>query len=159
MKLIQLSTILFRGGNGAFPCCVGEQINGVLQALKINYSVPSYHFQLNLMAYIDILLLILGQALNFGVYHSLGRDGVYYGERFGEKIPWVTGFPYNLGFPHPQYLGCILSILGCLNLFQLTNNTWFVFVLLVIYVLTMFMEAEVRTKAYVKLANRGKKQK
>jgi protein-S-isoprenylcysteine O-methyltransferase Ste14 len=34
---------------------------------------------------------------------------VYYGVRLGRKIEWYTGFPYS-HVPHPQYVGCILSL-------------------------------------------------
>jgi len=36
---------------------------------------------------------------------------VYYGCKWGHKIPWVHGFPFNT-IPHPQYAGCMLSIWG-----------------------------------------------
>lgn len=59
-----------------------------------------------------IALLCGGQALNVGVYKTIGRDGVYYGNKLGGKLgPWVTGFPFNV-VPHPQYSGAVMSIWG-----------------------------------------------
>ena len=37
---------------------------------------------------------------------------VYYGFKLGHKIPWVTGFPFNLGISHPQYVGATLTLWG-----------------------------------------------
>lgn len=59
------------------------------------------------------LLLVVGQSLNLGTYKALGKDGVYYGIKYGRKIPWVTGFPFNV-CPHPQYIGSSLSVWGVL---------------------------------------------
>eukprot|EP00213_Chloropicon_mariensis_P005753 CAMPEP_0197474528 /NCGR_PEP_ID=MMETSP1309-20131121/5968_1 /TAXON_ID=464262 /ORGANISM="Genus nov. species nov., Strain RCC998" /LENGTH=168 /DNA_ID=CAMNT_0043014201 /DNA_START=387 /DNA_END=893 /DNA_ORIENTATION=- len=59
------------------------------------------------------ILFAAGQALNLGVYKALGVDGVYYGIKYGKKVPWVTGFPFNI-CPHPQYIGASLSIWGAL---------------------------------------------
>lgn len=58
------------------------------------------------------LLMGAGQLLNSAVYKTLGHDGVYYGVKFGKTIPWVEGFPFNMGIKSPQYTGCILSICG-----------------------------------------------
>lgn len=59
-----------------------------------------------------LVLLIAGQALNSGVYNALGIEGIFYGSRFGKKLPWVTGFPYNLGIRDPQYVGALTTLLG-----------------------------------------------
>jgi hypothetical protein len=45
------------------------------------------------------------------VYLLLGEDGVYYGARFGKKLPWVEKFPFGY-FRDPQYVGSILSLFG-----------------------------------------------
>ena len=37
---------------------------------------------------------------------------VYYGFKLGHKVPWVTGFPFNLGISHPQYVGATLTLWG-----------------------------------------------
>ena len=59
------------------------------------------------------VLVFAGQSLNIGTYKALGKDGVYYGIKFGRKIPWVTGFPFTV-CPHPQYIGSSLSVWGVL---------------------------------------------
>lgn len=60
-----------------------------------------------------LLLIIVGQYLNFKVYELLGETGTYYGVRFGDNVPWVTDFPFGY-IRDPQYTGSILSLLGCL---------------------------------------------
>ena len=52
-----------------------------------------------------------GQLLNGLVFYRLGERGVFYGNKFGHHVPWVNGFPFNV-FPHPQYLGAVLSLVG-----------------------------------------------
>ena len=66
-----------------------------------------------------VLGLGLGQSLNAGIYAAIGRNGVYYGNRFGAKLgPWCTGFPFNIPLVgrHPQYTGVLLSIWGGVSL-------------------------------------------
>lgn len=58
-----------------------------------------------------LLLLGMGQHLNYKVYQLLGMNGVYYGYRFGKSIPWVEQYPYSV-MRDPQYIGCILSLGG-----------------------------------------------
>jgi methylene-fatty-acyl-phospholipid synthase len=41
---------------------------------------------------------------------------VYYGPKLGHAVPWCTGFPFNLGVRHPQYLGSVLSVWAFLAL-------------------------------------------
>ena len=37
------------------------------------------------------LALVLGQSLNAGIYRAIGRNGVYYGNRFGAPLgPWCA---------------------------------------------------------------------
>jgi phosphatidyl-N-methylethanolamine N-methyltransferase len=60
---------------------------------------------------IGATLVILGQALNWGVFYRLGASGVFYGNRFGHEIPWCREFPFSL-FNHPQYVGAVASIWG-----------------------------------------------
>ena len=43
-----------------------------------------------------------GQALNVAMYTSIGDVGVYYGFKMGAKVPWCSGFPFNVGLRHPQ---------------------------------------------------------
>mmetsp|Transcript_45665 Transcript_45665/g.148437 ORF Transcript_45665/g.148437 Transcript_45665/m.148437 type:complete len:253 (-) Transcript_45665:283-1041(-) len=55
------------------------------------------------------VLMGVGQTLNAGIYAAIGRNGVYYGFKLGAPVPWCSGFPFNLGFRHPQYVGGTLS--------------------------------------------------
>ncbi len=57
-----------------------------------------------------------GQTLNFAMYATIGNAGVYYGFKLGRPVPWCDGFPFNLGFRHPQYVGGLLTQLGLLAL-------------------------------------------
>lgn len=57
------------------------------------------------------VLVGVGQLLNLAVYYRLGRRGVYYGVRFGRRIPWVTSFPYS-HLRHPQFTGTSLCVVG-----------------------------------------------
>ena len=54
---------------------------------------------------------IFGQILNAAIYRAIGKAGVYYGYRLGEKVPWVCGFPFSV-MSHPQYTGVCLSVIG-----------------------------------------------
>lgn len=58
--------------------------------------------------------IIYGQALNIGVYKTLGLKGVYYGKEFGvlKNVKYHTGFPFSV-ISQPQYSGSILTIIGC----------------------------------------------
>jgi len=61
------------------------------------------------------LVLVLGgfgQMLNAAIYAAIGKDGVYYGFKLGAPVPWCDGFPFNLGFRHPQYVGGFCTQLG-----------------------------------------------
>ena len=41
-------------------------------------------------------------------------------------MPWVVGFPFNVGIPHPQYIGACLTCFGvnawCATEAHLTNG-------------------------------------
>ena len=63
--------------------------------------------------------VVLGQGLNALIYKAIGKKGVYYGHRLGEKVPWCTGAPFSV-VPHPQYVGTGLSVLG-INLWAATT--------------------------------------
>lgn len=54
----------------------------------------------------------LPQILNAGIYAAIGKAGVYYGFKLGRKVPWHTGFPFNLGIAHPQYVGSVMTVWG-----------------------------------------------
>jgi len=62
-----------------------------------------------------LALVSFGQALNVGIYKAIGKTGVYYGFKLGRKVPWVTGFPFNV-MSHPQYVGSTLTIWGAMLL-------------------------------------------
>jgi hypothetical protein len=75
---------------------------------------PSFLSHLDwLTGFACLLLLLVGQTLNYAIYAAIGYEGVYYGTRLGCSIPWHTGFPFSvwgLKIPHPQYLGSILTV-------------------------------------------------
>jgi len=58
-----------------------------------------------------VVLVLLGQHLNSMVYARLGHDGVFYGSRFGKKLPWVTAYPYSV-LRDPQFVGALTSLAG-----------------------------------------------
>ena len=62
--------------------------------------------------------LVIGQGLNAAIYRAIGKSGVYYGNRLGLEVPWVTGFPFSV-VPHPQYFGVCVAVVG-INLFVAT---------------------------------------
>lgn len=68
-------------------------------------------------------LIAIGQTLNVAVFHRLGRVGVFYGNRLGHAVPWCTGFPFSV-FPHPQYLGTVLSIWGLFVVMRFPAADW-----------------------------------
>ena len=59
-----------------------------------------------------IYLMVIGQFINTYVWKKLGVDGACYGFKLGRPIEWVTGFPFNLGLRHPQYVATFLTICG-----------------------------------------------
>jgi methylene-fatty-acyl-phospholipid synthase len=73
---------------------------------------------------IAVGLLLVGQFLNLSTFWQLGREGVFYGARFGHNIPWRFGFPFSV-FPHPQYLGTVMSIWGIFLLFRYPGLDWY----------------------------------
>ena len=56
--------------------------------------------------------LLCVQWLNVGIFQAIGHAGVYYGFKLGHTVPWVDGFPFNLGVPHPQYVGSVATVAG-----------------------------------------------
>ena len=77
---------------------------------------------------LGLQLIAVGQLLNAAIYAAIGKDGVYYGFKLGVTVPWVSGFPFNMGVAHPQYLGATLSIFGVQLLLctdELASNGWF----------------------------------
>jgi len=71
----------------------------------------------------SLLLVILGQALNFRTYYLLGQAGVYYGFKLGHKVPWVNRFPYNF-IRDPQYVGCLSTLLGSYYFGVVSEPIW-----------------------------------
>mmetsp|Transcript_2108 Transcript_2108/g.7127 ORF Transcript_2108/g.7127 Transcript_2108/m.7127 type:complete len:265 (-) Transcript_2108:383-1177(-) len=57
-------------------------------------------------------LVVVGQVLNAGIYRAIGKNGVYYGCKFNQNVPWCTGFPFNVVTAHPQYLGSVFTTFG-----------------------------------------------
>ena len=85
------------------------QYNLIIYYSILNNTIIPYVEDFNI---INLLLIITGQALNVSVYKKLGAKGVYYGNRLGYNLPYITTFPYNLGIKNPQYVGCILTLCG-----------------------------------------------
>ena len=73
--------------------------------------------------FIGIPLIICGQILNFSVYKVLGFKGVYYGKELGvlPNTKYHTGFPFSI-VQQPQYLGCILTIIGAALVWGINKN-------------------------------------
>uniref|UniRef100_A0A0D6RAF4 Phosphatidyl-N-methylethanolamine N-methyltransferase n=1 Tax=Araucaria cunninghamii TaxID=56994 RepID=A0A0D6RAF4_ARACU len=98
-------------GKGVDPSHRMAQISHILKALQIIALTSVAHF--SWPPWYCLLLIVFGQYLNFKVFELLGESGTYYGVRFGKNIPWVTDFPFGY-IKDPQYIGSILSLLGCL---------------------------------------------
>ncbi|KAK3265459.1 hypothetical protein CYMTET_25858 [Cymbomonas tetramitiformis] len=64
---------------------------------------------------IGIQFFVIGQILNASIYHAIGKNGVYYGVKLGQRVPWCTGFPFNVFTMHPQYFGANLSAVASLK--------------------------------------------
>ena len=75
------------------------------------------------------LLVAIGQSLNVGVFYRLGKVGVFYGNKFGYKIPWREEFPFCF-FKHPQYVGALLSIWGFFIVMRFPHDDWYLIPLL-----------------------------
>lgn len=122
-KLIQLSSCLF--------------VHFAIQ----NFSFPS---DKPYTVFTAVQLLLIGQFLNWAVYGTIGKKGVYYGCRLGADVPWVEGCPFTC-CPHPQYVGAMLSLLGLgmltITPFHSANGMWLMMSSQwVFYVLTMYVE-------------------
>ncbi len=76
-----------------------------------------------------LAVLLAGQVLNAAVFWRLGREGVFYGTRFGREIEWQTGFPFSL-VPHPQYLGALISVWAFMMIMRFPNPDWWALPLL-----------------------------
>jgi hypothetical protein len=74
-------------------------------------------------------LMIGGQVLNIAVFYRLGKAGVFYGNKFGHRIPWSRKFPFSC-LAHPQYFGALLSIWGFFLLMRAPHGDWYILPLL-----------------------------
>jgi methylene-fatty-acyl-phospholipid synthase len=70
-----------------------------------------------------LLAIAFGQALNLSVFNSLGKTGVFYGNKLGHTIGWRESFPFTW-FDHPQYVGTVLSIWGFFLLMRFPASDW-----------------------------------
>lgn len=41
-------------------------------------------------------LFALGTVFKVTIFNAIGKNGVYYGAKFGHTIPWVHGFPFSV---------------------------------------------------------------
>lgn len=155
MKLMQFVVIL-GAGQAHVPSVIGAPLSLVLPS---QFGLRTYELQLDILTIVDLALIGIGQALNSGVFSALGTTGTYYGCRFGETVPWVTGFPYNLGLPDPQYWGSILTLVGLINFFQLYRAPYYVVLNIVCYIFMMWVEASQRTPGYSKDDRGGSRKK
>uniref|UniRef100_A0A7S1RWR3 phosphatidyl-N-methylethanolamine N-methyltransferase n=1 Tax=Alexandrium catenella TaxID=2925 RepID=A0A7S1RWR3_ALECA len=116
LKAIQLASLLAWCEFGLLPVC--GAVSGpsrwlVVQAIRS--AAPARWI-------LGLGLLLPGQALNVGVYRSIGADGVYYGVKLGRPVPWASGFPFNVGLRHPQYVGAMCSWAGLCALLAATPS-------------------------------------
>jgi len=102
-----------------------------------------------------LALALVGQTLNFGTFHAIGRTGVFYGVRFGRDVPWCHRFPFNI-VDHPQYVGTVMTIWGALLGVQFPAPDWWLLPALLTfsYALGALLEnhADVEAPAGAKLA-------
>jgi methylene-fatty-acyl-phospholipid synthase len=68
-------------------------------------------------------LITAGQTLSVAVFQKLGREGVFYGNRFGHPLPWRTDFPFSV-LAHPQYVGTVLTIWGIFLILRFPHPDW-----------------------------------
>tara|TARA_R110002110_G_scaffold90974_1_gene236400 strand:- start:42915 stop:43451 length:537 start_codon:yes stop_codon:yes gene_type:complete len=86
-------------------------------------------------------LFVIGQILNVGVFWRLGKTGVFYGNRLGHELPWVTGFPFSV-VPHPQYVGTMISIWGIFLVMRYPHPDWIIVPLIQTLYLLLAMRLE-----------------
>merc|ERR1712061_663364 len=97
-KLVQATSVL---------CFLGR--SGLVALWHALLSAPHWCWA------VCMVLVPVGQALNGGMYGAIGNAGVYYGFKLGKTVPWATGFPFNVGLRHPQYVGVVLTLWGALT--------------------------------------------
>jgi methylene-fatty-acyl-phospholipid synthase len=83
--------------------------------------------------------MLFGQLLNYKVYEKLGYQGVYYGFKFGYKIPWITTFPYNI-LNNPQYIGCQLTLVSIMMFYPYYEICKICCFWIYLYVITSYVE-------------------
>jgi methylene-fatty-acyl-phospholipid synthase len=49
--------------------------------------------------------------------------GVFYGNRFGDDVPWCDSFPFSVT-AHPQYVGTVLTIWGLFLATRFPHPDW-----------------------------------
>ena len=102
---------------------VNRVISIILGAMWIKLAYGSWFHGIMTYNIIAVVLLLVGQALNYYMYYKLGKENIYYGKEYkvhGISNEYFTGFPFNMS--HPQYIGCILSIIGIFFLTGFNNN-------------------------------------
>jgi len=67
--------------------------------------------------------------MSAAVFRKLGNVGVFYGNRLGHQLTWVTGFPFNI-VRHPQYVGTVLPIWGIFLIMRFPHPDGYVLPLL-----------------------------
>jgi methylene-fatty-acyl-phospholipid synthase len=89
------------------------------------------------------LLVVAGQTLNFSAAWRLGRVGMFYGIRFGHRVPRVDRFPYSV-LTHPQYFGTVATIWGLFLALRFPEPDWIVLPLLesTYYLVAAFLESD-----------------
>mmetsp|Transcript_27804 Transcript_27804/g.54637 ORF Transcript_27804/g.54637 Transcript_27804/m.54637 type:complete len:227 (-) Transcript_27804:66-746(-) len=117
LKAVQLGSVLAWCEWGLLPACGAAVAAGNSAVIHAITSASPARWLLGLG------LLLPGQALNIGIYRAIGSDGVYYGCKLGRPVPWASGFPFNLGLRHPQYVGAMLSWSGVFALLAATPST------------------------------------
>ena len=91
--------------------------------------------------HLSFVCIAIGQYLNYIVYTQLGSVRAYYGWELGlDNSPMVKGFPFNIS--HPQYKGCLLTLLGTFFLFTPTKRfVIFTFIWTICYIYMAVMES------------------
>eukprot|EP00933_Yihiella_yeosuensis_P049990 TRINITY_DN47754_c0_g1_i1.p1 TRINITY_DN47754_c0_g1~~TRINITY_DN47754_c0_g1_i1.p1 ORF type:complete len:221 (+),score=36.45 TRINITY_DN47754_c0_g1_i1:199-861(+) len=119
LKALQFGAVLAWCEWGLLPVCgAGAREGGGFAVVEAVRSASPARWMLGVGFF-----LIPGQMLNLGIYKAIGVDGVYYGCKLGRPVPWASGFPFNLGLRHPQYVGAMLSWAGLFSLLAATPST------------------------------------
>ena len=103
-----------------------------------------------------VFLLICGQWLNSAVWKTLGINGVCYGFKLGRPVPWITGFPFNIGVSNPQYVGSVITNFGFISILinPLTAKSGILFAFMMqslFYAFSSYVETYTGTVSYTHL--------